>query len=162
MRTLLKIAVVMFVGYVVISSLMNMKDSPYHGSSLSSASPTMPSDLIGKTFLCKIGIIGLFNTADALKEHDLVMQNDNRAVKIMVLTGRAVLVPKNSYLIIEDIDVWNALERFHVRGNPTSLQNRQGHLNPIPRSANASRNFPGIPESVSVKEIAERLAKLCR
>jgi hypothetical protein len=44
----------------------------------------------------------------------------------------------------------------------STVQNPQGHLNPIPRSANASRNFPGIPESVSVKEIAERLAKLSR
>ena len=44
----------------------------------------------------------------------------------------------------------------------SAVQNPQGHLNPIPRSANASRNSPGIPESVRVKEIAERLAKLCR
>jgi hypothetical protein len=57
-------------------------------------------------------------------------------------------------------------KRRRVKGDAgkidSTVHNPQGHLNPIPRSANASRNLPGIPESVSVKEIAERLAKLSR
>jgi hypothetical protein len=46
--------------------------------------------------------------------------------------------------------------------NASATNNPQRNLNPIPRSAKASRNFPGIPESVSVNEMVERLAKLSR
>jgi len=39
----------------------------------------------------------------------------------MLPNGRALVIKKGMIATIEDIDVWRALERFHVRGVPESL-----------------------------------------
>jgi len=37
------------------------------------------------------------------------------------VNGRALVIKKGMSATSEDIDVWRALERFHVRGVPESL-----------------------------------------
>lgn len=79
------------------------------------------SDRIGHTYLIRFDIFAAFNVEDAKRLRDLIHEKDAQAVTVMVLQGRVILVKKGSLAKIEDIDSWNRVEKFRVRGNPSDL-----------------------------------------
>jgi hypothetical protein len=85
------------------------------------ATGKMPSDILGKTFACSNGFIAAFTADDADRVRDLIKENDRKGIAVMVPNGRALVTKKGMIATIEDIDVWRALERFHVGGGPESL-----------------------------------------
>ena len=121
MKTLLKIAVVLFIGYIVIDGLVSTSQ---HWGLTPTPTPSrgkMPSELIGKTFTCGNGFIAAFTAEDAERVRDLIKEQDRKAIQTMALQGRVIPVKKGTVATIDDIDVWKALEVFRIRGNPSTL-----------------------------------------
>lgn len=79
------------------------------------------SDRLGQTYPCRFNVLAAFNVEDAKRLRDLIHEQDKQAITTMVLQGRVTLVKKGSLATIEDIDVWNRVEKFRVRGNPSDL-----------------------------------------
>jgi hypothetical protein len=62
MKIILQIAVALFIGYIVIDSLMNMKESPFHGPSTTPSPSTLtPEKHIGDTFVTTHAFISLYS-----------------------------------------------------------------------------------------------------
>lgn len=88
----------------------------------------MPSQLIGKTFACTNGFLAALTADEAERLQEFIKDNDKAAIMVMAVHGRVPAIKKGSTATIEDIDIWNGVEQFRVRGNPTSLYTTIGMI----------------------------------
>jgi hypothetical protein len=120
MRCLLILMVGTLIVLLVVGSFWSV--SKHQPTTSSSSSPQENlSDRLGKTYPCRLDILAAYNVEDAKRLRDLIHEQDKQAITTMVLQRRVTLVKKGSLATIEDIDVWNRIEKFRVRGNPDDL-----------------------------------------
>jgi hypothetical protein len=117
MRTLLRIAVVLFLGYIAIDALLNMKDNPFHSTASPPAAAPEPNH-IGDTFVTTHSFISLYSANDAAKAFKLFADNDSAALKSMAFQGRMTLIKQGTTVTLEDRDIFRGVDTFRVRGNP--------------------------------------------
>jgi hypothetical protein len=117
MRTLLKIAVVLFIGYLVIDGIV--RDNQHPGVTPTTHTTSTPEpNRIGETFATTHSFLAMRSENDAEKAFTLFAAKDDEALKTMALQGRMTLVKSGTTVTLEDRNIFTGVDAFRVRGNP--------------------------------------------
>ena len=130
-RTALNLIGLLVIGVLIVATHKPAPNNPPVGKDVTSPSMStseIRSKLVGKTFACADPFLATFTAEEAEHVEELVKDSDTTAIKVMALQARVLPIKRGTTVTIEDIDFWKGVERFRVRGNPTSLYTAVGAI----------------------------------